>query len=118
MLSAILIFLAVFCGSFMICDKVSKTHNEKRTNLMITIIAVVLVLGILVLNVAIVGQGISEIDDTDTYISIGKEEGMYQTENGKYYTLKINLFKFWDMYERKYIPEEQVKEILINTEKN
>ena len=46
MLSAILIFLAVFCGSFIICDKVSKTHNEKRTNLMTTVIAVVLVLGI------------------------------------------------------------------------
>ena len=63
MLSAILIFLFVFCGSIMIHEKVAKKNNEKKTNIATTIVALVLVLGMFVLNVAVIGQGISEINE-------------------------------------------------------
>lgn len=113
MLSAILIFLFVFCGSIIIHEKVAKKNNEKKTNIATTIVALVLVLGMFVLNVAVIGQGISEINDNDTYIMYdNNEKGFYKTKDDKYYHIKLNLWKFWDMYEKEYMSEEEVNTIL------
>ena len=117
MLSAILIFVAIFCVFIWLLDFYNKRNKTKKVHILEIVLATWFVIGGFLLNSAFIGQGISEISDTDKYIDLGEGYGVHQTEDGQYYRIKNNWWTFWDMYDREYITETQVEEMRVNKDK-
>lgn len=107
MVSGILIFFAILVPLFIIMDKQRKKGKNKIVIRFERVIAAWIVIGIFLLNMVIIGQGVAEIEDGDKYIRISEDVGVHQTEDGRYYRIKSNPWTFWNMYDREYITNEQ-----------
>jgi len=107
MVSGILLFFAILVPLFIIMDKQRKKGKNKIATRLERVIVAWIVIGIFLLNMVIIGQGVSEIEDGDKYIRISEDIGVHQTEDGRYYRIKSNPWTFWNMYDREYITNEQ-----------
>ena len=88
-------------------DKQRKKGKDKIATHLEGIVAAWIVIGMFLLNIAIIGQGVAEIEDGDKYIRISEDIGVHQTEDGHYYRIKSNPWTFWNMYDREYITGEE-----------
>ncbi len=107
MVSGIILFVATLILLFIIMDKQRKKGKDKVVTRLEGVIAAWIVIGIFLLNMVIIGQGVAEIEEGDKYIHISEDIGVHQTEDGRYYRIKSNPWFFWNMYDREYITNEQ-----------
>lgn len=107
MVSGIILFVAILVPLFIIMDKQRKKGKDKIVTRLEGVIAAWIVIGVFLLNMVIIGQGVAEIEDGDKYIRISEDIGVHQTEDGRYYQIKSNPWTFWNMYDREYITNEQ-----------
>lgn len=107
MVSGILLFFVILVPLCIIMDKQRKKGKDKIVACLEGVVAAWIVIGMFLLNMVIIGQGVAEIEDGDKFVRISEDIGVHQTEDGRYYRIKSNPWTFWDMYDREYITNEQ-----------